>query len=197
MGLTPEEIEVAYRAAKRYGLSQPSFMDVIDELTPSYANMTAGSTTNTPCTDKPTIQRWHRVCAFAMTLIHTEAVIPVEKTRCRNCDTELDRQNARYCDRRCQTEYRRAGLPICEVPDCGQHVKRVRNKTCSPECARKMGRIKRPSTRPAIRTCEICDEELAAWDNFFCSMACAAVKRRRDMQQHLFAARVHGYNYDG
>ena len=133
--LTDEERAVAKKAAKRYGLEGPSFMDVIDTLTPGYAN---GS--KTACNNVPVIRRWHRVAAYAMDLVDSSMRPSV--THCHVCNARIvDRGNTvKYCSSQCRNEYLRHTLPECAAPGCTERVKRKRSKTCSRKCQAVMAR---------------------------------------------------------
>ena len=133
--LSSEEIAVAKKAAKRYGLVRPSFMDVIDELTPQYANGTT-----TACSNTPVIRRWHRVSAYAMELVKLCQKVNVRY--CVVCNREImnAQHNAKYCSPECNEEYFKDVMPECARSGCSNPVKRKGNQTCSRACKADMAR---------------------------------------------------------
>ena len=147
--ITPKEHLVCLKAARRYGLANPSFSDIIDELTPDYRCQSKGFSKegneiwvkNTkPCDNTYVIERWTRLKNHAMSLVDINST-DHNGLYCENCDKPLRGRQVRYCQHKCRYEAVRASelkngetKPKCKNSGCNEHVKRKLNKYCSPKC---------------------------------------------------------------
>ena len=151
--LTEKEIEVAQRAAVRWGCTDhPSFGDIIDELTPDYRCKGEGSrghgvnANNVACQDREQIARWHRVKNYAYTLVPEAQrdARPIyrrtpsdpsqpsykRKTLCPVCRINYMTANAKTC-RPCRT-YKAS---VCARDGCDEPCSKQR-KYCGRDCHR-------------------------------------------------------------
>lgn len=168
--LTTQEKRVARKAAKRWGQQNPSFVDVIDQLTPDYASRLQRkhkvtgeifyTVNREPCRSVAQVARWHRVKTYAMSLISEEqramrTVYGKKSKRCKRqgCD-HLIVQARTYCSRRCHREDKRAApLPQCALDGCENDVRTRQATYCSPKCSH--AAMDGTTVRQACTLCEV------------------------------------------
>ena len=135
--LTTQEKRVARKAAKRWGQQNPTFADVIDKLTPEYAN-----SKSEPCRSVAQVARWHRVKTYALLLVPEEqrqrhVVYGSKSKRCKlpGCDNLVVKTRT-YCSQKCHRVDKRAKpMPLCAVPECDKRVRQRHLRYCSPKCS--------------------------------------------------------------
>jgi hypothetical protein len=147
--LTSAEKAVAKRAAKRYGLVAPTFVDVIDELTPEYANFN-GSTSNAPCTNRAIVRRWHRIAAYAMDLVavqrsgrkpqHRRPKKELPECAADGCSKKVKESRSKYCSHSCSGQTKRLRTcHHCKAKYKSNNSRGYLVRHCSPECAKARG----------------------------------------------------------
>lgn len=156
MEITKKEHATAVRAAKRFGLDNPSFGDIIDELTPSYRCQSRARAKNgrelwqknrTPCDDPAVILRWKHLKDYALELVSQvapEVGSPEGGVKvCDACHKPLTKRQERFCSSQCNgtatrehVTARQQAMPSCSRDGCEQPVRVRRNLFCSRACYR-------------------------------------------------------------
>ena len=184
--LTDEEIKVAHRAAARWGYTdEPSFGDIIDELTPDYAckgdvqRGYAVDANKVPCRDRAQIERWHRVKNYAITLVPEELrdgrplhqrvsgdpTKPSKKRRklCPACSINYMSASAKTCRPCAASEIKK-----CERDGCEEPSHEPRGKFCSRKCQRI---AQKAAEKPECKR-DGCNERVKQRQSKYCSHEC-------------------------